>query len=638
MVKRNKLAFAAGTAVALALLTGLGVSTYLYFVARRNGETSAKAASIMGELLAASEDAEEWYRSEVNGESMDKLADDLGTGFDDQPILEMRLRRVIGIRYARIKEFAKADAMFRRALAIERKKLGEPSYFLLSEFAPVLESEGKLAEAEAMHRQALEALQKTPHTGTDTYTPDSAAWNGSDTANQLVKVLLAEGKLGEAEQVARETLKIGKNEEAIAPDREDVFEAASYYRLATVLLAQDHPTEAEASLREALAHARRQKLHANEVESELLNRGDLLQSLASLLSHRKAFAEARPLAEEAATWFRSNRGYGSEERLGALKVLDEILIAVGDDTAHKSVFADRVAVLRSLISSDSPQSKRLVADLLTPAEERSHPRDFATVLTARGDVRVSQSRWQEAVTDYTRAIELDPTATALMARGEVYGGQGRWREATADFARAIELDPTNHPAWYKLAPLLMQAGDTARYRAHRKAMLERFPATDDRKDTTTMRRTAKACLLLPAEDPELTAASKLADAADALAEVADKAAERAEMSGNSALTKFSKGLAEFRRGEFAKAVSTLQKITEYARRDIQDCAILAMAFHRLNEPAEAHAALAKARELAAANVPSLDGNDLGTVGGTSWHNALIAHLLLREAKALLGEK
>ena len=70
---------------------------------------------------------------------------------------------------------------------------------------------------------------------------------------------------------------------------------------------------------------------------------------------------------------------------------------------------------------------------------------------------------------------------------------------------------------------------------------------------------------------------------------------------------------------------------------VQRYAIVAMAFHRLNEPAEAHASLTKARKLATAKVPSLDDGDIGAFG-TDWHNALIGQLLLREAKALLGEK
>ena len=602
-IKRNKLAFTAGAAIALAVFTGLGISTWLYFVAKRNGETSAKAANIMGDLLAASEDAEEWYRSEIDPKMMDTLAERLGSGFEDQPIVEMRLRSVIGIRYAKIKEFAKADAMFRRALAIERKERGEASYFLLSEFAPVLESEGKLAEAETMHRQALTASQKTRSAGSDARSADLASWNGTKTANQLVSVLLAEGKLGEAEQVARETLPMGKKAEAIAPGREHVFEAASCYRLATVLRAQNRISQAEAMFRESLAHARRIKLRENEDESELLNRGDLLQNLASLLSHQKALKEARPLAEEAVEWF-DNHGYASVGHLNALKVFDEIVVDTGDNAAHASVISKLADVFRSLIvdGSDSPRGEQLIAGLLTPAEERAHPREYAALLTARG---------------------------------EMHGRQGRWREATADHIRALKLDPTVHGTWYRLAPLLLLAGDVAGYREHRRAMLERFQPTKDTDDYLTMQRTAKACLLLPTEGDDLRMAGELADTAVQLRE----APASPWLDGS----KFSKGLADFRRGDFATVVATLRLVatlhpaTDRRYNSAQSYAVLTMALHRLGEPTQARESLAKGMQLAAANVPPYDSKFVGAVG-FNWQNALIAQLLLREAQALLGEK
>ena len=51
-------------------------------------------------------------------------------------------------------------------------------------------------------------------------------------------------------------------------------------------------------------------------------------------------------------------------------------------------------------------------------------------------------RYDEALTDFTRAIELDPDyKLAIANRGLTYRLMERYDEALTDFTRAIELDP-----------------------------------------------------------------------------------------------------------------------------------------------------------------------------------------------------
>jgi tetratricopeptide (TPR) repeat protein len=155
-------------------------------------------------------------------------------------------------------------------------------------------------------------------------------------------------------------------------------------------------------------------------------------------------------------------------------------------------------------------------------------------------------------------------------------------------------------------------------------MLSRFGTTDA---PPIAARTAKVCLLLPLEGADLAAAAKLAETAvtlwkgDTWAWVAD--------------FQFAKGLAEYRQANFAQAVEWTQKAlvlsgTDY-NRDVQAYSVLALALHRLNRAGEAREALSKATELAGAKLPRLDSGDLGP----NWHNWIIAHTLLREAKALI---
>ena len=72
----------------------------------------------------------------------------------------------------------------------------------------------------------------------------------------------------------------------------------------------------------------------------------------------------------------------------------------------------------------------------------------------------------------------------------------------------------------------------------------------------------------------------------------------------------------------------------FSPREVQAHAVIAMSHHRLGQPTEARAALAKATELAATLPPKPGENDLGG----DWKDVLIAKLLLQEARTLLDEK
>ncbi len=69
-------------------------------------------------------------------------------------------------------------------------------------------------------------------------------------------------------------------------------------------------------------------------------------------------------------------------------------------------------------------------------------------LEERGESHRWAGRYQEALADFNRAIELDPRRdSAITIRSLTYQAMGRWEETLADFSRAIELDPSSAWAW-----------------------------------------------------------------------------------------------------------------------------------------------------------------------------------------------
>ncbi len=64
-------------------------------------------------------------------------------------------------------------------------------------------------------------------------------------------------------------------------------------------------------------------------------------------------------------------------------------------------------------------------------------------LTVRGARSLAKGRYDQALADFDRAIELSPAdARCFLGRGETYRKMERCDDALADFDRAIELDPT----------------------------------------------------------------------------------------------------------------------------------------------------------------------------------------------------
>jgi tetratricopeptide (TPR) repeat protein/predicted ATPase len=67
----------------------------------------------------------------------------------------------------------------------------------------------------------------------------------------------------------------------------------------------------------------------------------------------------------------------------------------------------------------------------------------AWAIGSRGQVYAAKDCFHEALTDFDRAVELNPGyAWAISSRGETYRLMGRFDEALTDFSRAIELDPS----------------------------------------------------------------------------------------------------------------------------------------------------------------------------------------------------
>ena len=70
----------------------------------------------------------------------------------------------------------------------------------------------------------------------------------------------------------------------------------------------------------------------------------------------------------------------------------------------------------------------------------------------RGLANDNQGNYDQAISDYTKAIEIDPNLPGVyFNRGSIYDNQGNLPQAISDYTKAIEIDPNYVSAYYDRA-------------------------------------------------------------------------------------------------------------------------------------------------------------------------------------------
>jgi serine/threonine protein kinase len=229
------------------------------------------------------------------------------------------------------------------------------------------------------------------------------------------------------------------------------------------------------------------------------------------------------------------------------------------------------------------------------------------------------------------------TAATWRALGEWHALRGEWSQAAACYQSSLRLDQYDPWKDYSVDQLacgvaLVEAGDLTGYERFRSQEAARFkdPGANTIAITTLI---AKACLLRPADDKLLAALMPM---------VNDLAAP---FSGhwNAALLDYydgwrcvTMGLAEYRRGNFASAVTwsrrSLGCVMNIPPRTAAARVILAMALQRLGRDDDSQSELQQARNL-------IEGRfatplDYGSADHGLWFDWIISRMLLDEAAAL----
>ncbi|MGO8926024.1 MAG: protein kinase domain-containing protein [Limisphaerales bacterium] len=248
----------------------------------------------------------------------------------------------------------------------------------------------------------------------------------------------------------------------------------------------------------------------------------------------------------------------------------------------------------------------------------------ASALAGDGKLADAEQLLTRLLTETNDSAAL--TVQILTLRGNILARSGQWQEAAADLSRAIEYNPSDHLLWLCLAGIHVQRDQLDAYRELCRKGLERFGGTTD---PYTADQIAKGCLILPGSGVSL----------DTVATMADTAVTGGRHSEFFPYFQFCKGLAEYRQGRFASAADWMGTVLTNRVDSLPPDTgayvvtgaymVLAMAQYQLQHIEPARASLAKGAELEH-KLPQLGSGDLGN----GWIDCIIAHALMREAKAL----
>ena len=226
-----------------------------------------------------------------------------------------------------------------------------------------------------------------------------------------------------------------------------------------------------------------------------------------------------------------------------------------------------------------------------------------------------------------REVEARPDDPQLLAQQALLHLRfGRFESAAPDLARLVQLEPSDHWHWCRRACVLAYLGRTDEYREHCRKMLEHFA---ERKDGHVLRMTVKTSLLLP-EGVGVDVRELVRRAERGMAPVAGSQ----QLHGWAEMVV---GMAQYRAGQTENAIGLLEKCRPVQNRDLRPMveALLAMAYYRAGRATEAKEALDRCAQRMREDLPAAGSGDLSR-NGSGLHDWLAAHVLWREAEALLG--
>ncbi len=269
-----------------------------------------------------------------------------------------------------------AETFYRRALAIEEKRLGPQHRDLaprLREVAAILRSRRQFGESEQLYRRLLALHEQGGR-------PDLGAYATDIT--QLAAGLRAANRLGEAETLCREALEIAQ--QASGPDHPKV--AMALHHLAGVLEAQHRSRKAEKLYRRALDIEERAFGYHHP---RLVNR---LYHLAQALVTNGRYPEAEALYQRALPMDEQVLGVASPDLIPALECYASLLEEMENWKGAEALHRRALLLLEQALGLDHPETAMAQTNLAGVLDAQGHPEAALELFQRAADTLSKESR------------------------------------------------------------------------------------------------------------------------------------------------------------------------------------------------------------------------------------------------------
>lgn len=289
--ERQRLLFAATASVILILTIATMVSAWLAVRALRAEQLvrtevkteQALSSFLRNDLLAQASPEHEPDRNLKLRTVIDRAVETIRGRFADQPLLQASISATLAETYESLGEYAAAESLFRRALALYRRQLGEAdrnSLYVSRRIVVTLTDQGLYDEAEHLAREGLAAHQRFL---------GSQDKDTLDAMYGLALALFLKGERSAGTQLLVQTLQAYRHE--LGPEYPDTLKMMN--ELAVFYLTDNKPVVAQQLLAQALGL--RKKV------SGLVNPSTItvMSNLAAADVELGKYAEAEPLMTQA---------------------------------------------------------------------------------------------------------------------------------------------------------------------------------------------------------------------------------------------------------------------------------------------------------------------------------------------------
>jgi serine/threonine protein kinase/tetratricopeptide (TPR) repeat protein len=204
--------------------------------------------------------------------------------------------------------------------------------------------------------------------------------------------------------------------------------------------------------------------------------------------------------------------------------------------------------------------------------------------------------------------------------GTVHARHHEWPEALTNWEMVVTWAPEDPIGYERLAPLLLQSGNTDGYEALRAQILKQFGNTSD---PGAAERMVKTALILPASDDDMKIIAQMAGVAATGNTNDDKWGYKL----------FAMGFSEYRLGHYTNALELMRQadpldIGPFYRTEVH--LVMAMARAKLNRADDAKDSFAKAVDDIKTKLVAEGGLD-----SDDWYNWLAIQVLVREAATVV---